>query len=195
MNSDIDNSERGGFFNECLRDYADAMTALATFQSWAAGRCEAALKRSENGLVCFAVEKPAAYSAAHRPEKPLLAGREFRCGTQANSRGKDGPNVACWLLWQRRPIEEGFRHGVEVYIWLRNLEKARDLYEKIQTANEHSEFRSSWEIDNLFGGPTFRRYPESLTVASVEGHLSQLLGDASTLLKGIDGIWAALNPG
>jgi hypothetical protein len=108
MNSGIDNSERDEFFNECLRDYADAMTALATFQSWAADHCEAALKRSENALACFAVEKPAAYSAFHRPEKPLPAAREFRCGAQANSRGKDGPNVVLLAFVAARANQRWF---------------------------------------------------------------------------------------
>jgi hypothetical protein len=191
MSSETRDSDRDRFFGECSKDYADAMTALATFQSWAAERCEAALKKRASELIPFNGKRPVAFEAFHRPEKPS-AELQFRCGAQASYKGNDGPNVVCWLLWSHQPNKEGFQHGFEVCIWLRNSERKRRLYDVIRRANPSS----ALEIDSdPRGGPTFRRYPGPFTAASVDGHLSQLLLDMYTMLEGIPGIKEALEPG
>jgi len=191
MNSETRDSDRDQFFGRCVQDYADAMSALATFQDRAAELCKGALRKRANELISVNGEQPAAIEAYHEPEKPS-AQRQFRCGAWAKSRGNNGPNVACWLLWSHQPNEEGFRHGLEVCIWLRNRERVKELYRKVQIANGSS----TWEIDSHpLGGPTFRRYPGALTTASVDADLSQLLLDMYDLLKDIAGIGMLLEPG
>jgi hypothetical protein len=190
----MSNSDRDLFFGECTTDYADAMTALATFQGWAAGLCEAALRKCADEFIAFKGRRPAAFETYNRPEEPCAI-KQFRCGAWARSRGNNGPNVVCWLLWSHQPNEEGFQRGIEVSIWLRNRQRAKDLYDVIQGAKMPG-VSDAWEVDSSpLGGPTFRRYPESQTTSSVETQLRKLLLDVNTLLKGINGIAEFLGPG